>query len=492
MKTLVVQNQFLEGVADLLEDGQSVRIRIGGSSMDPFIRGGVDEVELVPYVPGDELPLWTGVFFRWKGKYMVHRYIGREGDFFCFMGDGNLIQVEKVEEKDVLGILQTIYHPDGTEQDCRDSRWLRKGALWYRFRRFRRFILPLYRKIILSCFLLAMVACSPVSEPSEEIKFVNETMLPHTSVRSQGRTGACWAYTMSSLVESEVLRNKKDTVRLSVMYPVREKYMKHFEHHYYSKGRDEISSGGLGHTFLNLWKEIGAVPNKVFTGLKEGNKVHDHRQLMSELKKLAKKAVKEKNLAYYKEKAEKLLDETLGEVPDTFIYKGIAYTPQSFADSIGFNAEDYMEITSFTHHPFYQEFALEVPDNWEHATSYNLPIDTLETIVRNSLLQRRTIGWNGDVSEEGFNYRNGIAVYPSSPVSQEERQKGFECFETTDDHMMHIIGSAFDESGKFYYVLKNSWGKQGPYQGLIYMSEDYFRVKTVSVIVHKRWIEAYY
>ena len=117
MKTLVVQNQFLEGVADLLEDGQSVRIRIGGSSMDPFIRGGVDEVELVPYVSGDELPLWTGVFFRWKGKYMVHRYIGREGDFFCFMGDGNLIQVEKVQEKDILGILQTIYHPDGTEQD---------------------------------------------------------------------------------------------------------------------------------------------------------------------------------------------------------------------------------------------------------------------------------------------------------------------------------------------------------------------------------------
>jgi bleomycin hydrolase len=126
---------------------------------------------------------------------------------------------------------------------------------------------------------------------------------------------------MSSLVESEVLRNKKDTVRLSVMYPVREKYMKHFEHHYYSKGRDEISSGGLGHTFLNLWKEIGAVPNKVFTGLKEGNKVHDHRQLMSELKKLAKKAVKEKNLAYYKEKAEKLLDETLGEVPDEGVSK---------------------------------------------------------------------------------------------------------------------------------------------------------------------------
>ena len=148
MKTLVVQNQFLESVAALLEDGRTVRVRIGGRSMDPFIRGGVDEVELVPYLEGMDLPLWMCVFFRWRDSYIVHRYIGKEGNFFCFMGDGNLVQVEKVEEKDMLGILQTIYHPDGTEQNCRDSKWLRKGALWYRFRCFRRFLLPLYRKIM--------------------------------------------------------------------------------------------------------------------------------------------------------------------------------------------------------------------------------------------------------------------------------------------------------------------------------------------------------
>ena len=148
MKTLVVQNQFLENVAALLEEGRMVRVRIGGRSMDPFIRGGKDEVELVPYVSGCDLPLWTCVFFRWKESYVVHRYIGREGDNFCFMGDGNLVQVEKVEEKNIIGILQTIYRPDGTKQDCRDSKWLRKGSLWYRYRCFRRFLLPLYRKII--------------------------------------------------------------------------------------------------------------------------------------------------------------------------------------------------------------------------------------------------------------------------------------------------------------------------------------------------------
>jgi len=148
MKTQVVQNQFLEGVAALLQEGRTVRVRIGGRSMDPFIRGGMDEVELVPYEPGCDLPLWTCVFFRWGESYVVHRYIGREGHLFCFMGDGNLVQVEKVEETLVLGVLRTIYHPDGTEQDCFSSRWLCKGELWYRLRCFRRFLLPLFRRIL--------------------------------------------------------------------------------------------------------------------------------------------------------------------------------------------------------------------------------------------------------------------------------------------------------------------------------------------------------
>ena len=146
MKTLVVQNQFLENVAALLKEGRTVRVRIGGRSMDPFIRGGKDEVELVPYVPECDLPLWTCVFFRWKESYVVHRYIGREGECFCFMGDGKLVQIEKVEETDILGVLSTIYHSDGTKQDCLTPKWLNQGALWYRFRRFRRFLLPFYRK----------------------------------------------------------------------------------------------------------------------------------------------------------------------------------------------------------------------------------------------------------------------------------------------------------------------------------------------------------
>lgn len=145
MRKLVVSNAFLEEVAALLAEGQSVRVRIDGQSMYPFIVGGRDEVELVPYEPGDDQPMWSGVFFKWNGSYIVHRLIGKQEEYFCMMGDGNLAQVERVELKDVLGILQFIYRPDGSVQDCRDSSWLLKGKYWYKWRRFRRYLLPLYR-----------------------------------------------------------------------------------------------------------------------------------------------------------------------------------------------------------------------------------------------------------------------------------------------------------------------------------------------------------
>lgn len=148
MKRQIVQNRFLEGVAAMLSEGQSVRVRIGGESMFPFIRGSKDEVELVPFQPGAPLLLWTCLFFKWGESYVVHRYVGKEGHLFCIMGDGNLFQVEKVEESDIIGVLRTIYRSDGTEQDCLDSRWLRWGALWYRLRKFRRFLLPLCRRLV--------------------------------------------------------------------------------------------------------------------------------------------------------------------------------------------------------------------------------------------------------------------------------------------------------------------------------------------------------
>ena len=335
---------------------------------------------------------------------------------------------------------------------------------------------------MLSLFL-CLVGCSSDKETFAELNFTNEILLPHTSVRNQGRTQTCWAYTMASMLESDLLTQRTDTIRLSVMYAVRQKYMRQFETYYYSIGREEIRGGSLGHTFLNVLKQEGAVPLEVYKGLQKTDKYPDHKSLLKELRNLAEKAVDQKNLFSYKQKAEELLDTYMGKVPERFIYRGKEYTSLSFADSLGIQPGYYIELTSFSHHPFYSWNVLEVPDNWEHALYYNVPIDTMETYVNHTLRNGRTVAWDGDISEKGFMPRVGIAIYPDTLITQETRQQEFEQFETTDDHMMHIIGIAHDESGKFYYILKNSWGKIGPYKGLLYMSREYFRAKTVSVVV---------
>ena len=207
--------------------------------------------------------------------------------------------------------------------------------------------------------------------------------------------------------------------------------------------------------------------------------------LLKQLKKLAKEAVEHCDLPGYRKRAVALLDERMGVVPDSFLYRGRSYTARSFADSLRLKAEDYVQLTSFTHHPFHTSFILEVPDNWEHQPYFNLPLDELEQVVRHALSAGKTVAWHGDVSEDTFSSRQGMALWPQHPVTQEMRQHEFERFLTTDDHMMHLIGTAHDEAGHFYYLLKNSYGRYGTYAGLLYMSEDYFRAKTISVLLRK-------
>lgn len=339
-------------------------------------------------------------------------------------------------------------------------------------------------------WLLCLTACSSDKGNVVDLQFTNDILLPHTSVRNQGRTQTCWAYTMASLVESDWLAKGQDTLRLSVMYQVRNKYMRQFEQYYYSKGNEEIRNGSLGHTYLQEWKQHGLIPLEVYKGVAPKSKYHDHRALLKCLKSLAENAVEEKNLSLYRSKVEDMLDEYMGKVPERFQYKGQNYTPVSFAESLRLDADRYVELTSFMHHPFYSEFVLEIPDNWEHAPFYNLPLDSLENCVKLALSKGQTVAWDGDTSENGFDYRQGVALYPQSSVTQEDRQQAFERFETTDDHMMHIVGTAYDEKNRFYYILKNSWGKTGPYKGLIYMSQAYFRAKTISVVIPRYYVSA--
>lgn len=322
------------------------------------------------------------------------------------------------------------------------------------------------------------------------IKLINDTILPHTPIENQGQTPTCWAYTMASMMESEFLCHHNDTMRISTMYAVRQKYMKQFDFYYYSQGKQDIRAGGLGHSFLNVYKEKGAIPADIYKGYTPHTKRHDHRKLLKKLKHLAEKAVNKRDLYTYRKQAEEYLDKEMGIVPDTFIYRGITYTPHSFADSLGLKTEEYIEITSFTHHPFHEWFILEVPDNWEHAPFYNLPLEELVQSVKNALSEGYTVAWDGDISEAGFDSRNGIAVYLTPPsITQIYRQQEFEKFKTTDDHMMHLIGTAHDNEGHLFYVLKNSWGKHGTHQGYIYMSKNYFRAKTISITLPKKFVD---
>ena len=334
---------------------------------------------------------------------------------------------------------------------------------------------------------LSLMACAPKGQGSIEAHtFSADTVHAYTRPLSQGRTSTCWAFASASLVESEWLAQGNDTLRLSPMYVVRQKYLNQFEAYYYSQGREEIRGGSLGHTFLRVWREDGLMPLAAYRGVGEGIRHYDHRQLLRELKSLADEAVDSRDLPRYRAEAIALLDREMGEVPQTFVYEGKEYTPRSFADSLRLKPDDYVELTSFTHHPFHASFVLEVPDNWEHAPYYNLPLDELEQVVRGALAKGYTVAWDGDVSEETFSASEGVAEWPQHPVTQEMRQQGFEQYVTTDDHMMHIVGTARDEQGTFYYVLKNSYGRYGVYEGMLYMSEDYFRAKTISVMLNRK------
>lgn len=346
----------------------------------------------------------------------------------------------------------------------------------------------LWDKLQVGLLLCVCCACADSKRPPVAYNFENDTILPCTSVLNQGWTSTCWAYATASLLESDLLAVRDDTVRLSVMFVVRQKYLNQFDAYCYSRGREEIRNGGLGHSFLRVLKENGIVPWEAYRGQVPGKRGFDHRNLLKGLKHLAEKAVKEKDFQVYRKRAIALLDREMGPVPESFIYKGVRYTPLSFADSLHLNPEGYVQLASVSHHPYYEPFVLEVPDNWEHACYLNLPLDELEQTVRKSLRQGRTVVWHGDVSEKTFSNRYGVAVWPYSSVTQDTRQKGFENFTTTDDHMMHIVGTAHDEAGDFYYLLKNSYGKNGAYDGFIYMSEDYFRAKTISVLLSAEFV----
>lgn len=321
-----------------------------------------------------------------------------------------------------------------------------------------------------------------------------------TPIKNQQKTGTCWSFSTVSFLESELIRMGKPEYDLSEMYIVRNIYSDKARNYMLRQGKANFSQGSLAHDVTRALKMGGVVPESVYNGKLEGEKMHDHGEMEAALKGMLDNIVKRKKPSpKWVEGFEALMDVYIGSAPETFTYKGESYTSESFAASLGINPDDYISFSSYTHHPFYEDFVLEIPDNYSNGSYYNVPMEDLAAIADNAIKTGYSVSWDGDVSEKGFSARNGMAVLPVDPkredlfknpgaeikVTQELRQKTFLNYETTDDHLMHITGIGKDQKGNKYYLVKNSWGEISEHEGFLYMSEAYFLLKTVGLLVHK-------
>lgn len=374
-------------------------------------------------------------------------------------------------------------------------------------------------------FVLSVSLLMSWSAWAQGYQFTTVKELPITSIKNQANSGTCWSYSAMGFLESEVIRMGKGEHDLSEMYCVRRNYADKAVKYVRVQGSLNFAQGGSFADVIETINEYGVVPQDVYEGLNYGETQNKHSELEAVLNGYVKAIVSNPNKQRISTAWEKgfngVLDAYFGEVPANFQYQGKTYTAQEFAKSLGLDANNYISLTSYTHHPFYKPFAIEIPDNWRWALSYNLPIDELMQVFDNAINSGYSIAWASDVSEKGFT-REGLAVLPdeespenigsdqahwlglsqrdkdaalktkmtAGPVkekvyTQEERQKAFDNYETTDDHGMQIYGIAKDQNGTKYYMVKNSWGETGTYKGLWYASEPFVRAKTMSIMIHK-------
>ena len=374
------------------------------------------------------------------------------------------------------------------------------------------------KHILISLFVL----CFCLSAFAQEFQFTTIKEIPITPVKNQSSSGTCWSYSALGLIESELLRQGKGEHDLSAMFIARKNYEEKARKYVRMHGEINFSPGGSFADVLDCIRDYGIVPTSVYTGLNYGEESHKHNELDKVLESYVKAIITNPNKKLspvWFDGYKGILDVYLGENPDNFTLEGKQYTPKTYAQSLGIKAEDYVTITSFTHHPFYTSFILEIPDNWRWSTSYNVPMDEMMQIVDNAIDKGYTVAWASDVSEKGFN-RKGIAVIPDidakegpgsdqahwlgltqkereglvttltgpvpeKTITQEMRQIAFDNYETTDDHGMLIYGTAQDQNGSKYYLVKNSWGTDNPYKGTWYASVPFVTYKTTCITVHK-------
>ena len=380
----------------------------------------------------------------------------------------------------------------------------------------------------LSLFCISGMA-QKANKNEEGFVFTTVKANPVTSVKNQNRAGTCWCYSTLGFIESELLRMGKGEYDLSEMYIVHNTYLDRADRAVRTHGDVSFSQGGSFYDVLYGMKAFGLVPEaEMRPGVMYGDTLSVHNELTAVSDAVVAAIAKGKLRSLQKDDNNQMLwkkaitaihDIYLGERPEKFTYNGKEYTPKSFYESLGLNPDDYVSLTSYTHHPFYSSFVLEIQDNWRWAQSYNLPIDELMEVFDYAVMNGYTVAWGSDVSESGFT-RNGVAVLPDADkaqelsgsdmahwlklkpeekqlntkpqpqkwVTQEERQVAYDNFETTDDHGMLIYGIAKDQLGNEYYMVKNSWGTNSKYKGHWYASKAFVRYKTMNIVVHKNSI----
>jgi bleomycin hydrolase len=314
-----------------------------------------------------------------------------------------------------------------------------------------------------------------------------------TPVKDQSMSSTCWSFAGNSFLESEVLRIKGVNTDLSEMYIARYSYINKFRRFLSEDGKIYFTPGGQFHDIIRVIRQYGIVPEAAYSGRVNGALQHNHSELDTVMKQYAESLLRKKTRSLSSEQLyhiNSILDKYLGKVPATFKYDGKTYTPKSFtSEYLKFNADDYVEITSYTHHPFYETFVLEDKYNWTGDAYYNVPLDDFMRITNSAIEKNYSVCWDGDVTEDGFRFDNSTAVlkYPVTDFIS-ERQRTYEDKSSKLDHMMHVTGIAKDRENGTWYMVKNSWGTFNTTGGYVLMSEDYFKIKTIAIIVNRKAI----
>ena len=381
--------------------------------------------------------------------------------------------------------------------------------------------------LIALCLALTAGAQTADTTSAEGYRFTDTKIIPTTAVKDQSRSGTCWCFSTLSFLESEILRAGGPAMHLSEMWIVRHSFMDKAEKYVRMHGTINFAEGGASHDVTEGIKAHGIVPFEVYPGLNYGTEKPDFHELSVVLKayldavvKTGDKSGKALSTAW-KRGFDAILDEYFGPLPETFTYEGKEYSPETFAAQLPIDLDNYIDISSFTHHPFYTQFIIEVPDNWMWGTVYNVPLDEMMQIIDHALEQGYTVSWGTDVSEKSFSRTKAIGIVPEADtesmsgteaerwgkltdrekeaalykfdkpgkertITQQMRQTAFDNYETTDDHGMLIMGTATDQAGNRYYKVQNSWNVLPPYDGFWYFSRPFVAYKTTSIMVNKQ------